>query len=203
MSERLLMARRELIVGAAGAVLAPAVARAAPSGLGFQVFRNGARIGEHRMSFSGDAAARTVTTEVAMTVKLGPVPIFKYAHKAVERWAGGKWVSLETTTNSNGKRQSVSARAMDGFVQIEGPAGLVRGPADAVPLSHWNQASFGRPLFNPQEGKMLKVRCTPVKPGHWAIRGEAEIDDFYDPGGAWLALKGKLDDGSLMEYRRV
>jgi hypothetical protein len=203
MSERLVVARRELIVGAAGALLAPGAALAAPSALGFQVFRNGARIGEHRMSFSGDAAARTVTTEVAMTVKLGPVPIFKYTHKAVERWAGGEWVSLETATNSNGKRQSVSARAMDGFVRIEGADGAVRGPADAVPLSHWNQASFGRPMFNPQDGKMLKVRCAEVRPGHWTIRGEAEIDDFYDPTGAWLALMCKVFEGSIIVYRRV
>jgi hypothetical protein len=195
--------RRELIAGAAGLALAPGAAAAAPARLVFQVFRNGTRIGEHRIAFTGDAAARTVVTEVAMTVKLGPVPVFRYAHEAVERWAGGRWLSLETTTRSNGKVQKVQARALPGHVRIEGPAGAVRGPADAAPLSHWNQASFGRPLFNPQEGKMLKVRCAQVAPGHWAIRGEAEIDDFYDDGGDWLALKGKLEDGSQMEYRRV
>jgi len=36
-----------------------------------------------------------------------------------------------------------------------------------------------------------------------AIRGEAEIDDFYDEAGAWQSLTGKLDDGSKVEYRRV
>ena len=50
---------------------------------------------------------------------------------------------------------------------------------------------------------MLKVTCTQVKPGQWQIRGEAEIDDFYDAQGNWLALKGKLEDGSRMEYRRI
>ena len=50
---------------------------------------------------------------------------------------------------------------------------------------------------------MLKVVCTRVKPGHWTIRGEAEIDDFYDSSGDWMALKGKLEDGSKMEYRRI
>jgi hypothetical protein len=79
----------------------------------------------------------------------------------------------------------------------------VRGPENAVPLSHWNQGNFGKPLFNQQEGKLLKVTCTKVGAGHWAIRGETEIDDFYDGSGNWMALKGKLDDGSTMEYRRV
>lgn len=88
-------------------------------------------------------------------------------------------------------------------MQITGPKGASRGPADAVPLSHWNPANFGKPLFNQQEGRMLKVTCARAGAGHWQIRGEAEIDDFYDASGTWLALKGKLEDGSKMEYRRI
>ena len=198
----LVVGRRELILGGV-ALLVPGTALAAPSRLAFQVFRNGSKVGEHQMSFSGDEDNRTVTTNVDMVVKIGPVPVYKYKHNATERWAAGKWASIDTTTNGNGKIQKVSARAMPGFVQITGPKGAVRGPADAVPLSHWNQGTFGKPLFNQQEGKMLKVTCTKVKAGHWQLRGEAEIDDFYDGSGNWLALQGKLEDGSKMEYRRI
>lgn len=200
----LLIARRELILGGAGLALVPGAALAAlPNKLAFQVFRNGTKVGEHQVVFTGDDAARTATTDVAMTVKIGPVPVFKYTHKAVEKWAAGKWLSVDTTTSNNGKIQKVSAKAMPGFVQIDGPAGSIKGPADALPLSHWNQGSFGKPLFNQQEGKLLKVKCTQVAPGHWSIRGDAEIDDFYDGSGNWMALQGKLDDGSKMEYKRV
>jgi hypothetical protein len=204
MSDRLVViGRRELLVGGMGLWMLPGAALAAPGKLDFQVFRNGTKVGEHVVTFSGDDNARTASTNVVMTVKIGPVPVFKYTHQATERWVGGKWVSVDTVTNSNGKVQKVSAKAMPGFVQIEGPAGLIKGPADALPLSHWNQANFGKPLFNQQEGKLLKVKCTQVAPGHWAVRGDAEIDDFYDSAGAWMALKGKLEDGSTMEYKRV
>jgi hypothetical protein len=179
------------------------MALAAAPRLAFQVFRNGTRVGQHVMMFTGDEANRTVTTEVAMTVKVGPVPVYRYKHRATERWAGGKFVSIETFTDNNGKTQKVLARALGTHVQIDGPAGAVRGPADALPLSHWNQAAFDRPLFNQQEGKLLKVRCAKVAAGHWTIRGEAEIDDFYDAAGDWVALKGKLEDGSRLEYKRV
>jgi len=198
----LLVGRRELILGGVG-LLIPGVALAAPSRLAFQVFRNGTKVGEHQMTFAGDDDNRTVVTAVDLVVKVGPVPVYKYKHNATERWAAGKFVSIDATTNGNGKVQKTSARAMPGFVQITGPKGAVRAPADAVPLSHWNQASFGKPLFNQQEAKMLKVTCTKVKTGHWQVRGEAEIDDFYDASGNWLALQGKLEDGSKMEYRRI
>jgi len=200
----LLIARRELILGGAGLALVPGAALAAlPSKLDFQVFRNGTKVGEHHVAFTGDDNARTATTNVAMTVKLGPVPVYRYKHQAIEKWVDGKWVSAEATTDDNGKMKKVSAKAMGTYVQISGPAGAVRGPADAVPFSHWNQGNFGKPLFNQQEGKLLKVKCTQVGAGHWTIRGETEIDDFYDGSGNWMALKGKLDDGSSMEYRRV
>jgi hypothetical protein len=203
MSDRLLIGRRELLAGGAGLWMLPGAALALPNRLAFQVFRNGTRVGDHVVTFSGDDAARTASTHVVMTVKIGPVPVFKYTHQATEKWANGRFVSVDTVTNSNGKVQKVSARALPGFVQIDGPAGVLKGPADALPLSHWNEAAFGKPLFNQQEGKFLKVKCTQVAPGHWAIRGEAEIDDYYDPSGAWMALRGKLDDGSTMEYKRV
>ena len=199
----LLLGRRELLVAGAGLLVPTAALAAPPPRLAFAVYRNGTKVGEHVMSFSGDDDNRTVSTNVDMVVKVGPVPVYKYKHTAVEKWAGGKWASIETTTNGNGKITKASGRAMAGYVAITGPAGAVRGPADAAPLSHWNQASFGRPLFNQQEGKMLKVTATRVKPGHWQIRGEAEIDDFYDANGNWLALRGKLEDGSKLEYKRI
>ena len=199
----LLLGRRELIMGGAGLALIPGAALALPNRLAFQVFRNGTKVGEHVVAFTGDDAARTATTNVAMTVKIGPVPVYKYKHLAIEKWVDGKWVSAEATTNDNGKMKKVTAKAMGTYVAINGPAGAVRGPADVLPFSHWNQGNFGKPLFNQQEGKLLKVRCTQVGAGHWQIRGETEIDDFYDSAGNWTALKGKLDDGSTMEYRRV
>ena len=186
----LIVGRRELILGGVGLALSPGMALAAPPPrLAFQVFRNGTKVGEHLMTFAGDDRNRTVTANVAMTAKVGPVPVYKYKHTAVEKWVDGKWASVETT--------------MPGCVQITGPAGAQRGPAEAVPLSHWKSANFSRPLFNQQEGKLLKVRCTQVAPGHWQVRGDAEIDDFYDASGNWLALRGKLQDGSKMEYKRV
>ncbi|CAN5816152.1 hypothetical protein BH11PSE1_BH11PSE1_14690 [soil metagenome] len=196
--------RRLLLAGGLAALPGLTLASTPPSRrLVFHVLRNGTRIGEHVMSFAGDPASPTVTTDVRMTVKLGPVPVFRYRHHAVERWTGGRFASLETTTDSNGKAERVSARRTDSGVTIETAKGRITGPPGVCPFTHWNPEVFAGPLFNPQEGKLLKVTARKVAAGQWSVRGEAEIDDWYDDAGVWTALTGKLKDGSMLEYRRT
>jgi hypothetical protein len=199
------MIDRRLLLASGLAALPGFALAAAPASrrLAFHVLRNGTRIGEHVMSFAGDPTSPTVTTEVRMAVKLGPVPVFRYRHHAVERWTGSKFASLETTTDSNGKAERVSARRAEAGVVIETAKGRITGPAGVRPFTHWNPEVFGAPLFNPQDGKLLKVTTRRVSATQWSVRGEAEIDDWYDEAGVWTALKGKLKDGSLLEYRRA
>ncbi|WP_372784885.1 DUF6134 family protein [Phenylobacterium sp.] len=198
------LSRRAALAG--GLILASAprlVLAATPRDLTFAVFRNGSRIGEHHVTFAGGQDALTATTDAVMTVRLGPVPVFRYHHHAVETRKDSAFVSLETATSSNGKKEHVLAERRGGAVRVEGSTGHETLAADANPMNHWNPQAFLGPLFNPQTGRPLKVRATRVAPGRWQIRGEAEIDDAYDETGAWLSLTGKLDDGSRIEYRRL
>jgi hypothetical protein len=209
---------RRTLLAAGLLALAPAHALAAAprSGkLSFVVSRNGVTVGEHNMSFSGDAASPRVVTEVDLLVKLGPVPVFRYRHTAEERWTDGRFASLETRTDANGRARRVLAQRTGAGVLIETERGKITAPADAAPLTHWNTAAFGDRLFNPQEGKLLSISANrggqelvkaangaAVRATRWSLRGEAEIDNWYDAAGAWAALRGKLPDGSTMEYRR-
>jgi len=197
------IARRTLITGGLVLPLIPRLALAAPRGLTFAVFRNDARIGEHHIAFAGDGEAVTATTEAEMTVKLGPVPVFKYRHHAVETVRAGVFASLETRTTSNGKLEHVVAERTAGGVDVDGPAGKAVLAANMSPLNHWNQKSFPGPFFNPETGKPMKVQVSRAGPGHWSLRGEVEMDDVYDDAGAWLSAKAKGTDGSTIEYRRI
>ena len=211
--------RRAFLVGGLALAGLPGLALAAAPRSGrlvFQVSRNGAVVGEHRMTFDGSSASPTVTTEVEMTVKLGPVPVFRYRHTAKERWSGGRFASLETRTDANGRARTVVARRTDAGVLIEAGRDRIAAPADAAPLTHWNTSAFADPLFNPQEGKLLRINArrigtekfpradgAQVSAMRWSLRGEAEIDNWYDASGVWTGLRGKLPDGSTMEYRRL
>ena len=93
--------------------------------------------------------------------------------------------------------------ASGGVIRIDGTSGKLTAPPGSNPITHWNPAIFPGPMFDPQNGKMMKVKTTKAGAGHWQIRGQTEIDDYYDDAGNWQALKGKLDDGSMVEYRRL
>ncbi len=207
MTTNLITITRRTVLGSGLALVGSARASVpADRRLTFTVLRNGTKVGVHRMVFSGDAASPLVVTDVDMAVKLGPVPMFRYRHHAVERWSAGRFDSLETNSNTNGKLERVSAKRTDRGLSLETANGPVKMPANALPFTHWNAKVFGSPLFNPQEGKLLKVSAARRADGSstlWSIRGETEIDDWYDQVGVWSALKGTLKDGSRMEYRKI
>ncbi|WP_333586743.1 DUF6134 family protein [Phenylobacterium sp.] len=210
---------RRFALGAGLALALPSIAGAAAPGggrLSFSVLRNGTKVGEHAMRFSRAGGLTTVTTEVEMRVRIGPVPVFRYTHSAEEAWREGVFQRLTTTTNSNGKIERVVAQRGDDGVAIEGPAGRVRAAQTAAPLTHWNREALNRPLFNPQLGKPLALRVSragretialdggeQITAERWSLRGDAEIDNWYDSAGVWSGLRGKLEDGSTMVYRRV
>jgi hypothetical protein len=195
--------RRALLTAGLILPFAPCLALAAPRSLTFAVFRNDARIGEHRVVFAGDGEAVTATTEAEMTVKLGPVPIFKYRHHAVETVRAGAFSNLETRTTTNGKLEHVVAERTAAGVDVDGPSGKLVLAANVSPLNHWNQKSFPGPFFNPETGKPMRLQVSRAGPGRWAIRGEVEMDDVYDEAGQWMAAKAKGTDGSTIEYRRI
>ena len=207
--------RHVILVGAL--LLAPRVWAAAPANgrLRFGVLRNGRRIGEHEMTFTRTGASLLVVTEVSMVVRVGPVAVLRYGHQAREEWREGRFLALDTSSSTNGKREQVAARRMDGGVSIETRSGRRMAPAESAPLTHWNPEVFGDALFNPQTGRNLKVVVgrhadERVPPGagqgsatRWTLRGEAEIDNWYDEDGVWSALRGRLPDKSVMEYRQA
>jgi len=199
----LALPRRALLTAGLALPLLPRLALAGPRGLAFAVFRNDAKIGEHHITFAGDGEAITATTEAEMTVKIGPVPVFKYRHHAVEAMRAGAFSTLETRTTSNGKQEHVVAERTAGGVDVDCPAGKLVLASNVSPLNHWNQKSFPGPFFNPETGKPMKLQVSRAGAGHWVLRGEAEMDDFYDEAGQWMAAKAKGTDGSAIEYRRI
>lgn len=208
-----------LCLAGAGRAAPSLAAPVAPPGhrLPFHVYRKGRKIGEHVLDFTTDGDAITMRARVQMVVGLGPVTLFRYRHQQTERWVGGRFDSLQTDTTQNGAKFRIDAQRTPAGVRLEGAKG---GPrtlgATALPLTHWNRASLAGPLFNPQDGKMMRLAVIGQGPAPFALAdgksitttrvvlgGETSIEEFYDAGGIWIGLRAKAQDGSIVEYRRA
>lgn len=92
--------------------------------LRFRVLRNGAPIGEHRVTFRADGNRLTVETRVEIVVKVLFFTAFHFKHRAEEVWLSDRLVSVTSTTDDNGTLFQVSGNAVaDGFriVGDDGP----------------------------------------------------------------------------------
>jgi hypothetical protein len=211
--------RRDIMLGGLAAMTTgrAALAIGYPGTLAFAAYRNGAHIGEQRMTFENADDALTVRTQADFAIKIGPIVIFRYRHEALERWREGQFDRLETQTDSGGKRERVVAtRTAQGVViAAQGPKPAT-APAGALPFTHWNRAIARAPLFNPQTGALLRQTARLLGQSSVALNdgrrlqaervsfaGDASIDDWYDADGVWAALRGRLVDGSMLEYRRL
>jgi len=215
-------ARRHAIVAAAGAWSALAAAAGAPpadaSQWTFRVLLDGTPIGEHRFSAtpSADGLERTLLSEATFAVRWLGVTLYRYQHRAVERWRGDCLVTLAADTDDNGQRTRVTAALRGDLFEVSAPA-----PQNArgcvMSFAYWNPALRSQQrLLNSQTGRIEPVRITPIGAATldlgeravdatgWRIAGLPQpIDVWYSPQGDWIGLDTRVDGGRLLSYRRL
>lgn len=187
-----------------------------PSSWRFRVLLDGQPIGEHRFSVttSDDGNARTVLSEAAFAVRRLGITLYRYRHRAVERWSGDCLVGLAADTDDNGQLTNVSAARQGNVLEVAAPAPLVVGGC-VMSFAYWNPALRSQQrLLNAQTGRLESVRMEPIGEGAveaggrpagatgWRITGMAqEIRLWYTLGGDWLGLDTRVAGGRLLSYR--
>jgi hypothetical protein len=214
------MIGRRLVMG--GLAVAPlGAARAAlpiPSDnrLSFNVIRKGDKIGEHVVSFDRAPDGLKVSVAVDIVVGLGPIAFFRYKHRAVVQWRGGQVLSVDAETNDDGTARHMSARRDDSGLVVQGTkTEPYVAPAKSLPGTHWNRAMLDAPFINTEDGRLMSPTVTlvgtekvPVGDGwvnaqHFRLRGDANLDTFYDSTPSWVGIKFTAHDGSEVRYVRA
>src|SRR6056297_2359964 len=86
----------------------------------FEVLRKGKPFGRHVLSFERDETGElTVTTDVDLQVKFGPITAFRYRLDAVEQWVDGQLVGLNGKSNNDGRKGQVSAETVNGELSVD------------------------------------------------------------------------------------
>lgn len=207
------------LAGPAAAIVRPAAALPVPSDrrLAFRVVRNDSQIGSHVLTFTVSGKALLVRVVVDLAVGFGPITLYRYSHRAEERWEDGAVVSLDADTNDDGTVSRTAVRRVADGYSVEG-RGVARyvAPPDALPATHWNRRMLDGPMINTQTAELMRPVVTRVgasrvafgaggttEADHFTLRGDADLDTWYDAGPAWVALRFTAKDGSVIRYERV
>lgn len=191
----------------------------ARNGLTFRIMRRGGQIGTHTVAFARlPDGGLDVHVAVNVLVKLGPIPLVRYAHHGLESWRAGRLAGLKTRTDRNGTDLQMHAwRAAPGL-EVEGTGTTPYvAPSNALPTTYWNPHMLDGPMIGTQKGTLVVAKVTemgeariPLANGgavtarHYAVRGKGmDVDVYYDPDRVWAGLTFTVDDGSLITYQRV
>lgn len=187
--------------------------------LTFRIMRRGARIGTHSVVFARlPADALDVHIAVNVLVKLGPIPLVRYAHHGLESWRTGRLAGLQAHTNRNGTDLQMRAWRAEPGLLVEGTGTTPYvAPPDALPTTYWNPRMLNGPMIGTQKGTLVIAKVTeigaqriPLANGgtvatrHYTIRGRGmNVDVYYDFDQVWAGMSFTVEDGSLITYERL
>lgn len=172
----------------------------------WRVMRNGTAIGTHDVTFTQQGGRRTALSDVTVAPRVLGVVVYRFEHRYTEVTEGGRFVSVRSRHNRNGRVTEVSAEATPGGVVVRGPEGEQRMPPNAAPLSWWEPQRFGGavPIFGTSTGKAMELGwAREARAGggvRWRTTGEVEAVLDYGPDGRWIGYSVKGDDGSTVTY---
>jgi hypothetical protein len=184
----------------------------------FQALLDGKPIGQHQFKLTptgtADAGERALVSEASYTVRFLGITVYRYTHRAVERWRGDCLAALSADTDDRGERTSVRAAQRGGVFEVTSPMPHST-PGCLMSFAYWNPALRSQQrLINAQTGRIEAVtvasigvgvvdvsgRATPAQ--GWRISGLAHpIDVWYSAQGDWIALDTTVEGGRKLSYR--
>ena len=214
-----MISRRRVATGLAALPLGAAAAPlAVPAGnrLAFQAVRDGSVIGQHIVTFERGGDVLTVSIVVDIVASAGLIALLRYKHRATEQWRGGQVVSVDADTNDSGTPGHVTVRRDDSGLVVEGSkAPRYVAPPRSLPGTYWNRAMLDGPFISVQHGRLMRpavaltgtekvaVAGGSVEARHYTLRGDVNLDTFYDLSGNWAGLRFVAKDGSEIRYLRI
>lgn len=166
----------------------------------FRVFLDDRAIGRHRFELQARADQRELRSEARFELLVLRVPVYRYDHRASERWRGDCLEALRSRTDDNGERAEVDWRERDGGCTMS--------------FAYWNPRILqAARLLNAQTGSLVPVRAEPGGEAPIEVRGrkllaqrhrltgpDLRVDLWYAEG-EWVGLDALLKGGRVLRYR--
>ena len=175
-----------------------------PSSINFNVYRNDSKIGYHKLTFSKSDLELNVLIEIEFIVKFLGINLYSYKHINREKWKNNKIISIDSSTNINGKNLNC---------KVDDPEPSI------IPSSYWNyllvENQNMKQMLNTQDCSIIEIQISRVGrekiynkslvADHFKITGReitgeiVDIDIWYNLKKDWVKMIFKKDD-SKIEY---
>jgi len=213
---RLLIALAGL-AAVAGLALADPLRAALPKmdDIAFQVYRDGARLGHHRVTFRREDQDLRVDIDIKLEVKLLFLTVFSYHHQNREVWRDGRLVAIDTKTDDDGQSYWMRGRATEQGLAVEGSSGRFLAPADVMPTSYWNAETVRKSrLLDTQHGRLVEIEIAPaglenvpleggpVEARRYSMTGDLTLELWYTPQGEWAKTSFEARGASVIYARQ-
>ena len=184
----------------------------------FDVALDGKPIGLHTFELQQEGSRQVLTTEASFDVKFLFVTAFRYRHQNTEIWNDDCLLSIDASTDSNGKQLDVRGEIGDGRFDLQSAAGAEALPRCVQTFAYWNPAVLeSQKLLNSQTGVYEDVTVTLEGREQIAVAGEpvdalryrlsAEAGDvtlwYSSADKTWLGLEAPAKGGRKLRYQAV
>lgn len=215
--------RRRLIglaAAGAGLLLAPPLASGAatlPVDRTFDVYRNGSKIGQHRIAFEANDRGFRANTDIDLVVKIAFITVYTYRQVGRDVWRDGILVGSDVQTEDDGKRTSLTLHEASGRLTGFGAAGALDLELGTMTdLCWWNMRIVHlNELLDAQLGVVSGLTVQPPAKDLIEINGAAvsatryhmasskgRVGDIWYQGDLWVKAH-VTTRGQTLDYQLV
>jgi Family of unknown function (DUF6134) len=183
------------------------------SGLDFDVYRNGDKVGIHRVRFVGSGEAMTAVTEFRVRIEFLFFTAYRYDYRSVDRWQGGSLAELKAEVDDDGTVFSVEAVREGPLMSVRGTGISYTVDSPLIPTNHWNPlvlrqtrvlntltGRVNRVAIEPREREVVPADGGTIIATRYVYTGDLDNEVWYDDAGRWVKMRFKGKDGSLLDY---
>lgn len=171
----------------------------------FDVLMDGRKIGSHAVTLWRDGPRTHVDIDINLRVGLGPITLYRYEQRNRSLWDNGALTAFESRTNDDGDvfvvRASRLAGRRDNALTVAVNDGAPVAVSDWFPTTYWDKRTVLQDrLLATRDGEilnvdttamgveMIEVRGVPTRAERFQMRGDLNVDLWYDDDGGWVKL---------------
>jgi hypothetical protein len=205
-----------LALATVGCVLAPAAALAAPQTYHYVVTHSRyGRIGSYDRVIDQSDGVLHAQSHLRISVKMMGMVMHTEDADQTEAWRGGKLISFQSLSTTNGKPIKCTGEARDGHFVVNAPTGMVIAPADVAASDPLGFSRMGKAeVVSIKSGKIDPINVTGGESDAVTIRGaSASARHFHvstptqpNKWEVWLDAQGvplkfrSLEHGDTVEF---